>query len=152
MQIYLLFLYVFILSLIFINWFIYLQPYLFICSLYSYSFLYILYFFFFSFYIYNGLTNLNRSFTKFNSLNKNRYSIKITSCCPRWLGEIGNRKILWTKKIFDHNQSINKKDCHCWDGQKKWVPKTNKTLHWLVTIASDSQSQLLGVMWWNWNE
>ena len=38
---------------------------------------------FFPFYVYNGLTNLNRSFTKFNSLNKNRNSIKIPSYYPR---------------------------------------------------------------------
>ena len=33
--------------------------------------------YFVSFYVYNGLTNLSRSFTKFSSLNKNGSSIKI---------------------------------------------------------------------------
>ena len=37
--------------------------------------------YFFSFHVYNGLANLNRSSTKFNSPNKNRNSIKILPCC-----------------------------------------------------------------------
>ena len=41
----------------------------------------------FCLYIYNGLANLTRSFTRFNSINKTRIRVKIPSCCPRWLVE-----------------------------------------------------------------
>ena len=41
----------------------------------------------FFFCVYSGLTNLSRSFTKFNSLSKNRNSIKIPFYCLRWLVE-----------------------------------------------------------------
>ena len=58
--------------------------------------------YFFPFYVYNGLTSLNRSFTKFNSLNKNRNSVKIPSYCLRWLVETWqqNCENLRTNKIF----------------------------------------------------
>ena len=89
------------------------QTYLFLHSLYPNSFLYTLHFIFtinvfFSFYVYDGLTNLNRTFTEFNSLNKNKNSIKMPSCCLSGLVEIRRQDCEnpRTNKIFNNNNII----------------------------------------------
>ena len=74
---------------------------------------------FFPFYVYNGLTSLNRSFTKFSSLNKNRNSVKIPSYCLRW--PVGRTLAtgLWKsenkQKFFVHNNNKRIYDFYKWE-------------------------------------
>ena len=65
--------------------------------------------YFASFYVYNGPTNLNRSFTKFNSPNKNRNSFKILPVVSGDWQKPASRivKIQEQRKFFDHNDNNN---------------------------------------------